>query len=473
METMEHMIEGKKIIAVGGGKGGVGKSVVACNLAVGFAAAGTDVVLVDADLGSPNLHTLLGIERPQGSLGDLMSNRSLHLKDVLTKTDVPGLRLACGAAPILGMANPEFQKKQRLIREIAKTDAEVLVVDIGAGVSYNVIDFFNAADIRVVVVSPQITSMHNAYGFIKSSLHRLLQRSIAGKVGYSEIFQGGGWTEEKMDQLLARVASFDPRYLSVFEPLIDSFSVALVGNLLENRREANVMWAMRRMVRDFLRVDCHVVGALRRTSRVQRSVNERKPFMLDEKLGPNAQRILQTLTFLQRFDVASGRKGQAQAAEAAQGLPKINEQSSKLLKAAAAQEALDEDNFAEEILDRRRTESRYPQNKPLLVKIGDVDHTANLVDLSRSGARVGGIPEVFPGSTLELRLSVGSSPSKGQQWSWVPAVVRYYDRENNAAGCQFVDTSVARSVIDAAASEFAGDVTPLPVPNPGTAAGGL
>jgi flagellar biosynthesis protein FlhG len=473
METMEHMIEGKKIIAVGGGKGGVGKSVVACNLAVGFANAGTDVVLVDADLGSPNLHTLLGIERPKGSLGDLMSNRSLHLKDVLTDTKIRGLRLACGAAPILGMANPEFQKKQRLIREIAKTDAEVLVVDIGAGVSYNVIDFFNAADIRVVVVSPQITSMHNAYGFVKSSLHRLLQRAIAGKVGYNEIFQGGGWTEERMDQLLARVAAFDPRYLNVFEPLIDSFSVALVGNLLENRREANVMWAMRRMVRDFLRVDCHVVGALRRTSRVQRSVNERTPFMLDEKLGPNAQRILQTLTFLQRFDVVSCRKGKAQAVAAAKGLPKLNDQSTKILKAATSQDALDEDVFAEEILDRRRTDTRYPQNKPLLVKIGDVDHTANLVDLSRSGARVGGIPEVFPGSTIELRLNIAPTNGTGQQWSWVQAVVRYYDRENGAAGCQFVDASVARSAVDAAASESNEGVTPLPAHNHDSAAGGL
>ena len=59
------MIEGKRIVAVGGGKGGVGKSVVACNLAVGYALAGRSTALIDADLGAANLHTLLGAGRPR------------------------------------------------------------------------------------------------------------------------------------------------------------------------------------------------------------------------------------------------------------------------------------------------------------------------------------------------------------------------------------------------------------------------
>ncbi len=464
------MIDGKKIIAVGGGKGGVGKSVVACNLAVGLAQRGTDVVLVDADLGAPNLHTLLGIERPHGSLNDLLGDRSRHLADVLTPTSIPGLRLACGAAPILGVANPEFQKKQRIIRELNRLDAEVLVVDIGAGVSYNVIDFFNAADIRLVVVTPQITSMHNAYGFIKSALHRMLQRAIAGRVGYREIFTGGGWTEEKMDVLLERVANFDPRYLSVFEPLIDSFSVTLMGNLLGSRRETNILWAMQRMVQDFLLVDCQVLGGLDRSPLVLRSVNRRRPFMLESPLDANGKRIEQAVDYLQQVDVQAQRQSATVALESARYLPK-EERRGRGGKPAAT--ALAEEVFTEEITDRRRADPRYPQNFPTEVRIEGVTHPARLVDISRSGARLSSIPEMPPDATIEIRLNVSQTPSLTTEWAWVTATVRYFDRHRQAAGCQFDNPEAARNALDAAASEMRRGITPLPVRRTGSAVGGV
>jgi flagellar biosynthesis protein FlhG len=342
------MIEGKRIIAVGGGKGGVGKSVVACNLAVGFAKNGANTVLVDADLGAPNLHTLLGIDHPRRSLGDLLDSSRMHLSDVLSETIVPNLRLACGAAPILGVANPEFQKKQRMLREIARLEADVLVVDIGAGVSYNVVDFFNAADVRVVVVTPQITSLHNAYGFIKSSLHRLLQRAIAGRAGYKEIFSGGGWSEEKIDKLLERVATFDPRYLNVFEPLIESFYVFLMGNMIEGEHEAKVLRAMRKMVRDFLCIECQVIGCLARSSIVQRSINTRRPFMLEGTLDANGERLMAAIKHLDGIDLTPSRKAVAQALASIGALPK----SGAAVPGLTAQEALDEDTFLGAMVNR-------------------------------------------------------------------------------------------------------------------------
>jgi flagellar biosynthesis protein FlhG len=288
-----------------------------------------DVVLVDADLGAPNLHTMMGIERPARSLTDLLGDTSIHLADVLSSTMIERLRLACGAAPILGVANPEFKKKERLIREISKVDADVLVVDLGAGVSLNVIDFFNAADIKVVVVTPQLTSIHNAYGFIKSSLHRLLQRAIAGKLGYDELFARSGWSEEKVEKLLERVVEFDPRYLSVFEPLIDSFTVSIFGNMLESQVEMNVMGAMKRMIRDFLSVDSCVIGALRRSPRIQDSINQRRPFMADNDLDANGHMMDKAARVLLTQDVTRVRDARRQATEAAEFLPSRRTEAAK------------------------------------------------------------------------------------------------------------------------------------------------
>ncbi len=448
------MIEGKQIVAVGGGKGGVGKSVVATNLAVAFAQSGAETILVDADLGAPNLHTMLGVERPVGSLGDVLSSAKLHLADVISHCSVDHLSLVCGAGPILGVANPQFQKKQRLIREIQRLDAEMLVVDLGAGVSYNVLDFFNAADVRLVVVTPQLTSMHNAYGFVKSALHRLLQRAIAGKPGYNDLFGRPGWAEEKLDQLLERVAMFDPRYLDVFEPLVDSFSVILLGNLIEQRKEINVLWAMRRMVRDFLRLECKVVGSVWRDDAVRRSVNRRWPFMLEKRSDANAQAIRDLSTRILTTDPSPERAMREMALETAKGLPKTRDVSAANLSLREQLDALDEERFATELLGRQRSEPRYAADLRVMLRLGEATREARLTDLSRSGARIVEVPEVSSEERIEIRLPRDMN-QENPSWFWVPAVVRRYDAKTSSAGCQLQASEVAQKALNELVAQLA------------------
>lgn len=106
----------KKLWAIGGGKGGVGKSIITLLLGVRLAKLGVKVILVDADLGGANLNILLGIRYPLHTLEDFMQKRVDYLEDALTSTPIPNLRLLCGADDILGIANPKFvQKKGYLI----------------------------------------------------------------------------------------------------------------------------------------------------------------------------------------------------------------------------------------------------------------------------------------------------------------------------------------------------------------------
>src|SRR3569833_2571519 len=95
-----------RIVAVGGGKGGVGKSLVSTNLAVALARTGAKVVMLDADLGAPNLHTMFGIMRPQRTVEDFLSGRSATLDEVALATPIPGLRLIAGAEGARGAARP-------------------------------------------------------------------------------------------------------------------------------------------------------------------------------------------------------------------------------------------------------------------------------------------------------------------------------------------------------------------------------
>src|SRR5215471_12704007 len=99
------------VVAVGGGKGGIGKSVISANLAVALAKQGAQVVAVDADLGSANLHTLFGIDHPDASIQALIDGRVQRLDELAIGTDVPRLRLIAGSVAVPGAANLQHARK--------------------------------------------------------------------------------------------------------------------------------------------------------------------------------------------------------------------------------------------------------------------------------------------------------------------------------------------------------------------------
>jgi flagellar biosynthesis protein FlhG len=146
----------RRIIAVGGGKGGAGKSLLAANVGIFLATIGKRVVLLDADLGGANLHTFVGVERPP-----------LSLEPVVVETAVPGLGLVSGEGP---------SQKLRLLEEVQRLDVEYLIVDLGPGSGSTAIDFFLHADVGVLVVVPEPTSVESTFRFIKSAFARRLRQ---------------------------------------------------------------------------------------------------------------------------------------------------------------------------------------------------------------------------------------------------------------------------------------------------------
>src|SRR4051794_37938704 len=165
----------RRIVAVGGGKGGIGKSMLSANLGIALAQHGSSVILVDADLGGANLHSCLGVAQPTVSLSDFMDRRAARLEDVAVPTGIERLRLISGARDVLDAANPRHSEKQKLLRNIRSLPVDYVVVDLGAGTGFNVLDFFLVADTGIVVLLPEPTSIENAYRFIKAAFFRRLQ----------------------------------------------------------------------------------------------------------------------------------------------------------------------------------------------------------------------------------------------------------------------------------------------------------
>ena len=165
-----------QIWAIGGGKGGAGKSVVSTVLAFWLARMGKRTVLVDVDLGGANLHTLLGIKSPSKTLNDFITRKFEILEDICIDTEAQNLRLISGASDVLSLANPHFSQKVKLINHFSRIDADYVILDLGAGTSFNVLDFFLAANKKIVVLTPEPTSIQNAYIFIRNAVYRRLSR---------------------------------------------------------------------------------------------------------------------------------------------------------------------------------------------------------------------------------------------------------------------------------------------------------
>lgn len=276
----------QRVIAIGGGKGGVGKSFISANLGVAIAKTGQEVTILDADFGGANLHSLFGITRPEKTVNNFVEGSATSLRDIAIPTSTPGLSIISGTCDVLGSADLDAEARRRLSEELINLDTDCLILDVGAGTSVQTIDLFNAADIRLVVMSPELTSAQNAYGFLKVALYRRLQRALEGAPLNDSIHEslGGnafsfGSTMERVETFLSILAAEGVELETPFRMLLQEFNARIVGNMLSKDADRNVLFALRRLITDFLGLDIDIAASFRSNSRVRTSVNRGVPFI--------------------------------------------------------------------------------------------------------------------------------------------------------------------------------------------------
>lgn len=166
LRTMVRHRRSASVIAITSGKGGVGKSNVAVNLAIKLAGAGKDVVLLDADLGLANADVLCNLDLPY-NLSHVIA-RKRELREVKVKAP-GGFHLIGGASGLARMADLSDLERQRLIAALAELEqqTDIVLIDTGAGISANVLAFTRAADQVLVVTTPEPTAITDAYAVIK------------------------------------------------------------------------------------------------------------------------------------------------------------------------------------------------------------------------------------------------------------------------------------------------------------------
>lgn len=291
----------QKIWAVGGGKGGVGKSLVTANLSICLALMGYKVVAIDLDLGGANLHTCLGVPIPEKTLSDYLSKKVPTLSSLLTTTPITNLSIISGAQDDVGIANLRQVQKTKILSSIVDLDADFILLDLGAGTSFNTLDFFIAADQGILTALPEPTSIENTYRFIKSVYHRKLKM-------VEDLLEIGPLIDQAMNakiqanatpaDLIARVIELNPKMGHKLRMEIARLNPKLVINQVRTQSDIDIGFSMKIICKKYFGINLDYVGYLDYDATVWQSVKKRRPLLMEfpnSSLVSNFDRIIHRL----------------------------------------------------------------------------------------------------------------------------------------------------------------------------------
>ena len=275
----------KQIWAIGGGKGGVGKSLTTLMLGATLTRWGKKVVIVDADLGGSNINLLVGIKNPTHTLEDFIHRRTEKIEDVALDTPVENLKVICGAGDILGMADPKSTQKARLFNNLIKLEADIILMDLGAGTSYATLDFFLFASHKLIVLSPQTTAIQNAYGFLKSCLYRKLTREFKNDPPCLELIKKGIATGDdsvsNIDDLISAFAEFGDGKQMELKSHIDEMNVGLIVNMVREGKDVHLGRSLIDVANTYLAINPEYMGFIEYSAMLDKSVNRMASFLSD------------------------------------------------------------------------------------------------------------------------------------------------------------------------------------------------
>jgi len=276
-----------KLWSIGGGKGGVGKSIFTMALGITLARLGNRVILVDGDLGGANLHTMLGLRFPEITLEDFLLRKVSRLEEILLPTPIEGISLICGADDLLGAANPTYSQKMRFFKDLQALPADFVLIDLGAGTSFNTLDFFNFSPGRIAVFTGISTSLQNVYGFIKCALFRKIAREFAKEDKVLSLFYNDNSTVAdeiaSIDDLLARVRQISPDKLFQLVGIVKPYRLFLVPNMVKNEQDMRSPEIIQSVCEDFLNIKPEILGHVFYDPVVELAINRMAPTLFQDR----------------------------------------------------------------------------------------------------------------------------------------------------------------------------------------------
>lgn len=288
-----------QILPIASGKGGVGKSAISLNLSIALAQLGKKVILCDFDFGGANLHTMLGHKNNKPGLGHFINKLEDHLEPLIQETAVENLGFIAGDCLIPGTANMDFFSKKKILKELNQLDADYVILDLGAGSAYNTLDFFLVTYKSILVTTPEITSILNAYSFLKSSVFRFLAQQFSAKSEERKFIQDFTHTRLEgtelsfvnlMEELYKRFPESSAKAINK----LDSFRPQVILNKGRESNDIAMGQRLKSLVKNKLNMNMEFIGFIPHDDEISLSIARRTPLILSNPEGDFARRVYPT-----------------------------------------------------------------------------------------------------------------------------------------------------------------------------------
>jgi flagellar biosynthesis protein FlhG len=241
------------IWSIGGGKGGTGKSFLTGNIGIFLARQRFKTLLIDADLGAANLHTIIGLPHPDISLSDFINKRFLTLEETVLQTPIPNLFLISGARNKLDISNLAYEQKAKILRAISRLNYHYILLDLSSGTSFNTIDFFTLSDSGIFICCPEPTSIENFYRLIRSvyirKIYQILKAHQFKKLAEKAEARNPDTVINRPEYLLDILKEIDPEKGRMIERILQAFQFKLILNQVRKQDNPRIgiliaLWRM-------------------------------------------------------------------------------------------------------------------------------------------------------------------------------------------------------------------------------------
>lgn len=275
----------QQVWAIGGGKGGIGKTFLAVNLATVAARTGRRVFLVDLDLGGANLHTALGVRGGERvNLSDYLDERVVDLEKAAVETPIPKLRLILGALGQAGAAETTQAQRSELLRALKHLPADLVILDLAAGTDRATLDFFLVSDESLIVTTPEPTAVENAYAFLRGAFYRRLAHAMAGSPVRDLVRDAMHSRNERgirsPSDLLDEIERIEAGEGQRFRKILDEFRPRLIVNEVRSSDDVRLGFSIQSVCRRYFGFGLDYVGYVNFDDAVWRSVKSRRPLVL-------------------------------------------------------------------------------------------------------------------------------------------------------------------------------------------------
>jgi flagellar biosynthesis protein FlhG len=291
-----------EIWPIGGGKGGTGKSFVTASLGILLAREGYRTLVIDLDLGAANLHTAIGAPNPEKSLSDFVNKKIPSLEETVVATPTPNLFMISGAMNTLDIANLAHEQKMKIMKDVAKLTYDFILMDLGAGTSFNTIDFFMISNSGILVTTPEPTATENIYRLIRSvyvrKIRQVLNVNNFRTLAKEAEERNGNATATNPDVLLDVIKELDPEKGALLEQELNLLEFGLLMNQHRKQDNPNIGKYICTIIEKHLSLKIRFLGNVAYDDHVHNAVCRRRPLL---ELSPYTRTALDLRECFQKF----------------------------------------------------------------------------------------------------------------------------------------------------------------------------